>query len=150
MAGGTPPGASRFEAGAACRGRGAGHLGDAGDAGHAGDRRKATGYDGGQRQRLALARALYGSPVLLVLDEPNSALDAEGSEALNEAVKAMTSEGKSVVIMTHRPVAIQSCDNLLVLDRGRVAGFGPRDEIVRSMLTNAEQVKKSIYAGGRG
>ena len=109
-----------------------------------------TQLSGGQRQRLALARALYGSPVLLVLDEPNSALDAEGSEALNEAVKAMTSEGKSVVIMTHRPVAIQSCNNLLVLDRGRVAGFGPRDEIVRSMLTNAEQVKKSIYAGGRG
>ncbi|MEM9576707.1 MAG: type I secretion system permease/ATPase [Pseudomonadota bacterium] len=108
-----------------------------------------TQMSGGQRQRLALARALYNDPVLLILDEPNSALDSEGSEALNEAVQAMKAEGKSVVIMTHRPVAIQSCDNLLVLDRGRVSGFGPRDEIIKSMLANADKVNKTLRSGGQ-
>jgi ATP-binding cassette subfamily C protein len=110
---------------------------------------QSTQLSGGQRQRLALARALYNDPVLLILDEPNSALDAEGSEALNEAVAAMKAEGKSVIIMTHRPVAIQSCDNLLVLDGGRVSGFGPRDEIIKSMLANADQVKKSLRSGAQ-
>jgi ABC-type protease/lipase transport system fused ATPase/permease subunit len=74
---------------------------------------------GGQKQRLGLARALYNDPVLLVLDEPNAALDAEGSEALNAAVMAMKAEGRAVLIMTHRLSAISTCDNLLVLDGGR-------------------------------
>jgi PrtD family type I secretion system ABC transporter len=99
---------------------------------------------GGQKQRLALARALYGDPVLLVLDEPNSALDAEGSEALNAVVAAMKAEGKGVVIMTHRPTAISTCDRLLVLDAGRVAALGPRDEIIRSMLRNAGDVQRVV------
>jgi ATP-binding cassette subfamily C protein len=111
---------------------------------------QSTQLSGGQKQRLALARALYNDPVLLILDEPNSALDAEGSEALNETVMAMKAEGKSVVIMTHRPVAIQSCDNLLVLDKGRVSAFGPRDEIIKSMLANADQVKKNLRSAGHG
>lgn len=102
---------------------------------------------GGQMQRLALARALYNDPILLILDEPNSALDAEGTEALNRAVLEMKAESKSVIIMTHRPVAIQCCDNLLVLDDGRVSAVGPRDEIVRSMLVNANQVRKSLKVG---
>jgi PrtD family type I secretion system ABC transporter len=99
---------------------------------------------GGQKQRLALARALYGDPVLLVLDEPNSALDAEGSEALNAVVLAMKAEGKGVVIMTHRPTAISACDRLLVLDAGRAAALGPRDEIIRSMLRNAGDVQRVV------
>lgn len=99
---------------------------------------------GGQKQRLALARALYGDPVLLVLDEPNSALDAEGSEALNAAVATLKSEGRAVLIMTHRPTAISACDRLLVLDRGSVAAFGPRDEIIRSMLKNAGDVQRAV------
>lgn len=102
---------------------------------------------GGQRQRLALARALYNDPVLLILDEPNSALDAEGTDALNRAVMDMKAEHKSVIIMTHRPVAIQCCDNLLVLDNGRVSGIGPRDEVIKSMLVNADQVRKSLKVG---
>lgn len=110
---------------------------------------ESTQLSGGQKQRLALARALYSDPVMLILDEPNSALDSEGSEALNESVQAMKAEGKSVVIMTHRPVAIQFCDNLMVLDGGRVSAFGPRDEVIRPMLANADQVRKSLVAGGR-
>lgn len=107
-----------------------------------------TQLSGGQKQRLALARALYRDPVLLILDEPNSALDAEGSEALNQTITAMKAEGKSVFIMTHRPAAIQSCDTLVIIEKGRISASGPRDEIIRSMMTNAEKVRKSLKAGG--
>ena len=102
------------------------------------------GLSGGQRQRIALARALYGDPVLLVLDEPNSALDQEGSEALNAAVRTAKSEGRSVIIMTHRPVAISECDTLMVIDGGRVKGLGPRDEILKSMMKNAGDIQRVI------
>ncbi|TCO70512.1 type I secretion system permease/ATPase [Rhodovulum euryhalinum] len=99
---------------------------------------------GGQRQRLALARALYHDPVLLVLDEPNSALDADGSEALNAVVSDMKKAGKSVIIMTHRPSAIAVCDRLLVIDNGQQKALGPRDEIVRTLMKNAGEVQRSI------
>jgi len=102
---------------------------------------------GGQRQRIALARALFGDPVLLVLDEPNSALDQEGSEALNHAIRNMKEEGRSVVIMTHRPVAISECDSLLVVDKGAVKAQGPRDEIIKSMMKNAPDIRKALGGG---
>ena len=105
------------------------------------------GLSGGQRQRIALARALYGDPVLLVLDEPNSALDQEGSEALNAAIRTMKGEGRSVVIMTHRPVAIAECDTLMVVDTGRVKALGPRDEIIKSMMKNAPDIQRAIGGG---
>ena len=99
---------------------------------------------GGQKQRIALARALFGDPVLLVLDEPNSALDQEGTEALNAAVRDIKSEGRSVIIMTHRPMAISECDKLVVLDKGQVKAFGPRDEIIRSMMKNSSDIQQVI------
>lgn len=102
---------------------------------------------GGQRQRIALARALYGDPVLLVLDEPNSALDQEGSEALNAAIRTMKSEGRSVVIMTHRPVAISECDRLMVVESGQVKALGPRDEVIKSMMRNASDIQRTIGIG---
>ncbi len=105
------------------------------------------GLSGGQRQRIALARALYGDPVLLVLDEPNSALDQEGSEALNAAIRTMKSEGRSVVIMTHRPVAISECDRLMVVEGGQVKAIGPRDEIIRSMMKNASDIQRTVGGG---
>jgi ATP-binding cassette, subfamily C, type I secretion system permease/ATPase len=95
---------------------------------------------GGQIQRIGLARALYGDPVLLVLDEPNSNLDNEGSEALNTAIRQMKAAGKSVLIMAHRPAAIKECDMLLVLDNGVPKAFGPRDEVLQKVLANAPQV----------
>lgn len=99
---------------------------------------------GGQRQRVALARAVFGSPVLLVLDEPNSSLDVEGSNALNQAVRDLKAEGKSVIIMTHRPMAISECDELVVMDKGMIVDAGPRDEILRKQLKNADQIKRVI------
>lgn len=99
---------------------------------------------GGQKQRLALARALYQDPVLLVLDEPNSALDSVGTDALNRTVREFRSSDRSVVIMTHRPQAISECDHLIVMDKGRVKANGPRDEVLKSMVQNSNQVSREI------
>lgn len=105
---------------------------------------------GGQVQRVGLARALYGDPVLLVLDEPNSALDHEGSEALNRAIQGMKARGHGVLIMAHRPNAIQECDKLLVLKDGMVQAFGPRDEVLGKVLKNSAEVQRvtKTHTGG--
>lgn len=99
---------------------------------------------GGQRQRIALARALFGDPVLLVLDEPNSALDVDGSEALNRTVQDFKDRGKAVIVMTHRPLAISKCDNLVILQSGAVRDAGPRDEVLGRQFKNANQINKVI------
>ena len=103
---------------------------------------------GGQIQRIGLARALYGDPVLLVLDEPNSNLDNDGSTALNAAIRRMKSEGKSILIMAHRPAAIQECEMLLVLEDGARKAFGPRDQVLRDMVKNHTDIIKSAGPGG--
>jgi ATP-binding cassette subfamily C protein len=102
---------------------------------------------GGQMQRIGLARALYGDPVLLILDEPNSNLDNAGSVALNTAIRAMKDEGKSVLIMAHRPAAIQECDLLLVLENGVRKAFGPRGQILQEQVKNHTEVLKTITPG---
>lgn len=99
---------------------------------------------GGQMQRIALARAFYGDPVLLVLDEPNSALDAAGSDALNEAIRAFKATERSVVVMTHRPAAISECETLLILVNGVVAEYGPRDEVLARRTKNAGSILSVI------
>lgn len=101
---------------------------------------------GGQRQRIALARALYGDPVLLILDEPNSMLDAEGSEALNRTVNGFKASGRSVIVMTHRPAAIAECDLLMVLEKGMATAFGPRDEVMQKTLKNVEPVRSTLQS----
>ena len=103
---------------------------------------------GGQMQRVALARALYDDPVILILDEPNSNLDNEGSQALNNAIKGMKAAGKSVLIMAHRPSAIQECDLLMVLEDGHRSAFGPKDQVLREMVSNHQQLLKSSGMGG--
>lgn len=103
---------------------------------------------GGQMQRIGLARAMYSDPVLLVLDEPNSNLDNEGSQALNLAIRQMKAEGKSVLIMAHRPAAIEECDTLLVLDMGARRAFGPRDEVLKEVLQNHNELRRATSPGG--
>lgn len=105
---------------------------------------------GGQVQRVGLARALFGDPVLLVLDEPNSALDHEGSEALNRAIQGMKARGLGVLIMAHRPNAIQECDKLLVLREGTVQAFGPRDEVLAKVLKNSADVQRVAQSQDKG
>lgn len=103
---------------------------------------------GGQIQRIGLARAMYMDPVLLVLDEPNSNLDNEGSEALNKAIRSYKEAGKSVLIMAHRPAAIKECDTILMLENGATRAFGPKEEVLRSVVQNHQQIKRSSGAGG--
>lgn len=103
---------------------------------------------GGQMQRIGLARALYEEPVILVLDEPNSNLDNVGSEALNRAIRAMKASGRSVLIMAHRPAAIQECDTLLVLDNGMRMAFGPKDEVLKEMVKNHKEIQNAPKGTG--
>ena len=103
---------------------------------------------GGQIQRIGLARALYGDPVLLILDEPNSNLDNDGSIALNSAIRTSKARGASVLIMAHRPAAIQECDLLLVLQDGAAAAFGPRDTVLREAVRNAGDIARAAAPGG--
>lgn len=88
----------------------------------------------GQAQRIALARALYRDPFLVILDEPNSNLDSEGDEALNRAVLGVRARGGIVVIVAHRPSAIAGVDLVLVMRDGRQQAFGPKDEILSKVL----------------
>jgi ATP-binding cassette, subfamily C, type I secretion system permease/ATPase len=89
----------------------------------------------GQRQRIALARALYGNPFLVVLDEPNSNLDGNGEMALQKAIQQLKAGGAIVIIIAHRPASLNVCDKVLVLTDGVQQAFGPRDEVL-SKLTN--------------
>ena len=103
---------------------------------------------GGQIQRIGLARALFGDPVFLVLDEPNSNLDNDGSVALNQAIRTMKDAGGAVMIMAHRPAAIQECDLLLVLEDGKCRAFGTRDEVLRALVKNHTVIARAAGQGG--
>jgi PrtD family type I secretion system ABC transporter len=93
-----------------------------------------TALSAGQRQRIALARALYGDPFLVVLDEPNSNLDAEGEEALTKAIFAVRARGGIVVVVAHRPSALAAVDHVLVMARGAQQAFGPKDEVLSKLV----------------
>ncbi|MFD1341609.1 type I secretion system permease/ATPase [Litorisediminicola beolgyonensis] len=103
---------------------------------------------GGQMQRIGLARAMYGDPVILVLDEPNSNLDNEGSEAVNAAIRQMKDQGKAVLVMAHRPAAIKECDMLLMLENGSRSAFGTKQEVLESMVQNHREITSAVTPGG--
>ena len=87
----------------------------------------------GQAQRIALARAVYGNPRVLVLDEPNSALDSEGEEALIRAIDAAKLKGAAIMIVAHRAAILANAERLLVLNDGAVAQIGPRAEVMAAL-----------------
>lgn len=89
---------------------------------------------GGQRQRIGLARALYGDPFIVVLDEPNSNLDAEGEAALTAAIESVKSRGGIVVVIAHRPSALAVVDFVAVVQNGKMSAFGPKEEILAAVL----------------
>ncbi|ASM75200.1 MULTISPECIES: type I secretion system permease/ATPase [Roseobacteraceae] len=97
----------------------------------------------GQRQRIGLARALYGAPFLVVLDEPNANLDAEGEAAVTRAVAGVSERGGIAIIIVHRPSAIAATDHVLMMSNGRVKAFGSRDEVLGKVL------KKRPSGGGQ-
>lgn len=85
---------------------------------------------GGQRQRIGLARAFYGRPALVVLDEPTSNLDAEGESAVRQAMDALRAAGRTVIVIAHRPAVLGGTDQLMVVQRGQITGFGPTAELM--------------------
>ena len=89
---------------------------------------------GGQRQRVALARALYGDPFVVVLDEPNSNLDNDGDVALTEALIKVRARGGIVIVIAHRAGALSALDQVLVMANGKQMSFGPKDEILSTLL----------------
>ncbi len=91
----------------------------------------------GQRQRIGLARALYGRPFLLVLDEPNASLDAAGETALTDAIISARRAGAIVIVIAHRPSALAGVDQVLVMSEGRAVAFGPRDDVLRKTTVRA-------------
>jgi PrtD family type I secretion system ABC transporter len=112
----------------------------------------ATMLSSGQRQRIALARALYGEPFLVVLDEPNANLDGEGSEALLGAVRNLKTRGAITLIIAHRPAALTDCDKILFLAQGRMQGYGERDEMLRKLAgpAAAQQGNLKVVDGTQG
>ncbi|MGI9513274.1 MAG: type I secretion system permease/ATPase [Anderseniella sp.] len=90
----------------------------------------------GQLQRIGLARAMYGDPALLIMDEPNANLDAEGEAALVQAVANARKRGATVIVVAHRPSALAAIDTLLMLKDGKQVAFGPKDEVLAKVLHN--------------
>ena len=104
----------------------------------------------GQAQRVALARALYRDPFLVVLDEPNSNLDAEGDEALTRAILGLRARGAVTVVIAHRPSAIAGVDFILVMAKGRQQQFGPKEEVLSRLIQPATSAPRSLKVAEQG
>ena len=103
-----------------------------------------TALSAGQRQRIGLARALYGDPFLVVLDEPNSNLDAEGEAALTQAIVGVRKRGGIAVVIAHRPSALAAVDMVGVVENGKLSAFGPKDEILSQVLKSQTGLVQQI------
>lgn len=103
-----------------------------------------TSLSAGQRQRIGLARALYGDPFLVVLDEPNSNLDREGDEALTKAILGVRARGGILVVVAHRPTALAGVDTVLVMLNGRQQAFGPKETVFQPPQQAAQPGRPAI------
>jgi ATP-binding cassette subfamily C protein len=103
----------------------------------------------GQRQRIALARAFYGNPFLVVLDEPSSNLDAEGEAALSNAIMSVRERGGIVIVITHRPKSLDAVNKVLVVGNGIVQGFGDKEEVLNKVLRNPPAPLRMAATGGK-
>jgi ATP-binding cassette, subfamily C, bacterial PrsD len=97
----------------------------------------------GQRQRVGLARAVFGKPFLVALDEPNANLDADGENALAEAITTLRSQGCIVVVVSHRPSAVAALNMALVMYQGRSIAFGKSENILKNMAHTASDRQPS-------
>lgn len=104
---------------------------------------------GGQRQRIGLARAVYGSPRLIVLDEPNSNLDEVGERALGVALQKMKETGATVFIISHRPNVLSRLDRIMVLNSGTLTMYGPRDQVIAELAQQQAKAQAQAQAQGQ-
>lgn len=110
-----------------------------------------TALSAGQRQRIALARALYGEPFLVVLDEPDASLDQDGEQALHKAIQGVRARGGIAIVISHRQAVLGAVDMLLALQHGQVVAFGPKElvlqRIMRSTASPVHILKSMPEAG---
>lgn len=97
---------------------------------------------GGQRQRIGLARALYGEPVVVVLDEPNSNLDEQGEQALGQAIQKLKLKQVTVIVVTHRNNVLAHVDKLLILNEGLLSVYGPKDQVVAHLQKSVQSAEQ--------
>ena len=103
-----------------------------------------AGLSGGQKQRLALARALYGTPAICVFDEPNSNLDEEGEACLIMAIRRLRQEGRTVVVIAHRPSVLAHADRVMVIQDGALVMFGSRAEVLARITRPTIAAKSGV------
>ena len=93
----------------------------------------------GQRQRVGLARTLYGEPKVVILDEPNANLDADGETALLQALEGIKARGATIVMVSHKPSIFAGADKLMVLRSGQITQYGPREEVLRALQAGQQR-----------
>ncbi|SAD76030.1 Lipase secretion B [Enterobacter cloacae] len=108
-----------------------------------------TALSGGQKQRIGLARALYGNPALVILDEPNANLDESGEKALQQVIRQLKQQKKSVVIISHRPGILPLTSHLLVLEGGKSKLYGPTEQLLQQSTRPVNQTKSVPVEQGK-
>lgn len=105
---------------------------------------------GGQRQRIGLARAIYGTPKLIILDEPNSNLDEVGERALSYALNYLKATGATIFVITHRTSILSQLDRLLVMKDGLLSMYGPSEQVIAELSAKAKNQQKATEVATSG